>query len=174
MASQEPKLSLIDIPVGRVMTKKVWTIEGNMRLVDCVSIMKGADVGSLVVVEQGRPIGIFTERDLVRRIAESADTLGLPMVQVMSKPLTTIAPSATVWDAITLMGKLNIRRVPVVENGKLVGVLTERDVLRLVLSQQSLLLESVSESILTTTREQLKAIVGRLGVERPPARVENV
>jgi CBS domain-containing protein len=173
MTSAQANLSLIDVPVGRVMTKKVWTIEGSMRLVDCVSMMKGADVGCLVVVEQGRPIGIFTERDLVRKIAEGPESLGLSMAQVMSTPLTTVAPGTTIWDAITLMGRLNIRRLPVVESGKLVGILTEKDILRLVVSQQSLLLESVSESILSTTRDQLKEIIGRLGVERPPTRAEN-
>src|SRR5208337_214738 len=57
-------------------------------------------------------------------------------------------------------GRLGIRRLPVVEEGKLVGILTERDIFRLILSQQSLLLEAVSESMPAATRDQLRGIVG--------------
>ena len=92
------------------------------------------------------------------------------MVQVMSKPLTIISPVATIWDALTLMGRADIRRLPVVENGRLIGILTERDVFRLILSQQNLLLESVSESFPTATQEQFRGIAGQFGLERPPGR----
>lgn len=172
MTSSDRKISLIDTGVGSVMTKQVKTIEGSRPLLDCVKIMRDSNIGSLVVVEEGKPIGIFTERDLIRKTAEGPESLGAPMVKLMSQPLTTISTTATIWDAITLMGRLNIRHLPAVQNGKLVGILTERDVLRLILAQQSLLLESVSESLPATTREQLAAMVGRLGIERPPARMK--
>jgi len=84
--------------------------------------------------------------------------------------LTIISPGATIWDAITLMGSAGIRRLPVVENGHLVGILTERDVLRLILAQQNLLLESVSESFPAATRERVRGIAGHFGLERPPGR----
>ena len=117
-------------------------------------------------------MGIFTERDLVKKMAEKGHgILASSMAQVMSKPLTIISPVATIWDAVTLMGRADVRRLPVVENGHLVGILTERDVFRLILSRQSLLLESVSESFPAATRDQLKGIAGRLGLESPPGRM---
>jgi CBS domain-containing protein len=97
----------------------------------------------------------------------------MTMAQAMSKPLTIISPGATIWDAVTLMGRADIRRLPVVENGRLVGILTERDVFRLILSQQSLLLESVSESIPATTREQLKGLAGHFGLGPAPSRASD-
>ena len=169
MATLDRKLSLIDTSVASIMTQKVRTVQGNASIIECVKIMKQAEIGSIVIVENDAPVGIFTERDLVNRIGEGQDNLKLPVSQVMSKPLTVISPKATIWDAITLMGRLSIRRLPVVGNGKLVGILTERDVLRLLLSQQNMLLESVSEYIPAATREQLKTVVGHLGIERPPA-----
>ena len=173
MTSRAGKFSLIDVAVESVMTKNVKTIEADDLLVSCVKIMNEADIGSAIVLENGVPIGIFTERDLIRKIARSRDNVSLPMREVMSKPLTVISPKATIWDAISLMGKLNIRRLPVVENGTLVGILTESDVLRLILSQQSLLLESVSESFPAATKEQLKTITTHFRMEKPPSRMED-
>jgi CBS domain-containing protein len=155
------------------MTKSVKTIEGTKTLADAIKTMRDANIGSLIVVGKDQtPVGIFTERDLVRKMADKGHgILGLAMAQVMSKPLTIISPGATIWDAITLMGRADIRRLPVVENGRLIGILTERDVLRLILAQQSLLLESVSESLPAATKEQVRGIAGRFGLERPPGRM---
>lgn len=165
-------MSLIDAPVRSAMNKDVKTVEATKTLADGVKIMRDANIGSIVVVGKDHsPVGIFTERDLVRKTAEKGHAaLGLTMAQVMSKPLTIISPVATIWDAVTLMGRADIRRLPVVENGHLVGILTERDVFRLILSQQHLLLESVSESLPTATREQLRGIAGRFGLGGPPGR----
>jgi CBS domain-containing protein len=106
----------------------------------------------------------------VKKMADQGQAvLGLPMAQVMSKPLTIVSPTATIWDAITLMGRADIRRLPVVEGGRLVGILTERDIFRLILAQQSTLLESVSESLPAATREQLREMAGHMGLT-PPGR----
>lgn len=154
------------------MTKDVKTVEADQTLADCLRTMRDANIGSVVVVDQDkRPVGIFTERDLVKKMADMGQTtLGVAMSQVMNKPLTIISPGATIWDAVTLMGRADIRRLPVVENGHLVGILTERDIFRIILAQQNLLLESVSESFPAATREQLRGIAGRLGIGRPPSR----
>lgn len=154
------------------MTKDVKTIEAKKTIADAVKAMRDAKVGCLVVVDKDRtPVGIFTESDLVRRVADKGQgALGLAMADVMSKPLTIISPSATIWDAVTLMGRADIRRLPVVENGRLAGILTEKDVFRLILSQQSLLLESVSESFPAVTREQLRGLAERFGTGPPPGR----
>jgi len=152
------------------MTKKVRTLEGNKPLSECVKMMRDANVGSVVVVENNTPVGIFTERDLIKNIAHGKESLELNMAQVMSKPLRSISSSATLWDAVTVMGSYDIRRLPVVDDAKLVGILTEKDIFRLILSQQSLLLESVAESIPVKMREQLKGFVTHLGTEKPPAR----
>jgi len=162
-------LSLVDSPVGSVMMRNVLTIGAERPLSEGVKLMKEAKVGCIVVLEMERPVGIFTERDLVREVAErGVEVLNRQMDKVMSRPLATILPKASVWDAIALMGRLGIRRLPVVEKGKLVGILTERDIFRLILSQQHLLLESVSESMPAATREQFRGAVGLFGPEKLP------
>jgi CBS domain-containing protein len=167
------------------MTKDVKTAEEVLTLAEAVKKMREINIGCLVVVkaaaeeagdgkrqkEDVSPVGIFTERDLVRKIAESgASILSTPMAQLMSKPLTTISPGATIWDAIAVMGRLGIRRLPVVDGGRLIGLLTETDVFRLIVSQQNLLLESVSESFPTATMEQMRGIAGQFGLQVPPGR----
>ncbi len=157
------------------MTKEVKTIQETKTVADCVRVMRDANIGCVVVVEEKSetPVGIFTERDLVRKTADKGnEVLGSTMSQVMTKPLTIVSPGATVWDALTLMGRGDMRRLPVVENGRLVGILTERDIFRLILAHQNLLLESVSESFPAATKEQLKAIAERFGLERPPGRTK--
>jgi CBS domain-containing protein len=153
------------------MTREVRKIERRRPLSDCLKLMEDGHAGSVVVVQEAKPIGIFTERDLVMKIARHGpEILNKPIKDVMTQPVTTILPTATVWDAITLMGRNNIRRLPVVESGKLVGIVTERDIFRLILGQQNLLLEAISESLPAATREQIKGTMGHIGLERPPAR----
>ena len=69
--------SFTDMPVKSVMTKDVRTVEAGRPLIECVAIMKRFNVGSLVVVENDKPVGIFTERDLVRKLADGYATLVL-------------------------------------------------------------------------------------------------
>jgi CBS domain-containing protein len=152
------------------MTKKVTTVDSKKPVSECVGLMKEHNIGSLVVLENDSPIGIFTERDLIRVVAEKK-SLDLKISQVMSKPLTTVSSTATLWDAISLMGRKDFRRLPVLEKGKLVGIITEKDLFRLIITRQNLILESVAEYLPATTREQLKGLVSQLGTGGPPSRI---
>ncbi|HYB03776.1 MAG TPA: CBS domain-containing protein [Nitrososphaerales archaeon] len=162
-----PPVSFTESTIGSFMMKQVRTIDVTKPMSECVKLMEEHNIGSVIVVDHESPVGIFTERDLVKMIAGKKE-LNLKMSQVMSKPLTTISSTATLWDAISLMGRANIRRLPVVEKGKLVGIFTERDLFRLIIQRQNLILESVAEYLPAMTREQLKELVSQLGTERPP------
>ncbi len=76
--------------------------------------------------------GRFTERDLTRRILDDPDLLGREVGEVMSSPLTTVGPDDEVVFIFRLMAEKRIRRLPVVEDGRLVGMVTERDLLQWV------------------------------------------
>jgi CBS domain-containing protein len=167
-----PPLSLGDASVASIMTKQVKTIDSLEPLFECIKIMNEAKIGSIVVTENGKPVGIFTERDLVKKMAQRLESLGYVMKQVMSCPLVTISQSATVWDALILMGRKDIRRLPVVDDKKLVGIITERDVIRLIVTHQSMLLESVADSIPAASREKLLGLTGALGSGITPTRFE--
>src|SRR5437867_11953880 len=116
-------MSLVHLPVGEVMRRDVKTIDGSRSLSECVSLMNTQNIESVVIVENVRPAGIFTERDLVRMMVLGCDSLKLSMTEVMTKPLKTILPSATIWDAIVTMESNAIRQLPVIDtNGNLVGM----------------------------------------------------
>jgi CBS domain-containing protein len=141
MAEKRP--SLRGLRVEDVMTKEVKTIDGGKPLQDCIKMMRDSEIGCVIVTEKGTPVGIFTERDLLRKVAEDPGNLRLAMSDVMSGPLSTILPAATIWDAIRAMNNSKIRHLPVVNNGRLVGILTERDVFRLFFSYNDLMLAAL-------------------------------
>ena len=158
LATEIRQPSFLDEIIENVMVKNVKTVEVSAPLSECVKLMFDSKIGSLVIVQNGTPVGIFTDKDLVRAVASGAQDLGVNIASSMSKPLTTISSKATLMDAITLMGKLGIRHLLVVDSGRLAGIVSARDVFRLILSQQSLLLESVGEQLPVRTREQLRGL----------------
>ena len=115
------------------MAVKVETVEPKQSLRYALQKMVKRNIGSIVVVEGENPIGIVTERDVSRYVARRTNALKTQVRNVMSSPLITIAHSATNQEAMTTMLKHGIRRLPVVEKGKLVGIVSQRDLLRWVL-----------------------------------------
>jgi CBS domain-containing protein len=91
------------------------------------------DIGSLLVINKGMPVGIVTERDFTRRGLRSLKDRSVydtPVSNIMHKKLVTAKPDTPVWDAFELMLKHKIRRLPIIDNDKLVGIVTERDLFK--------------------------------------------
>ncbi len=115
--------------ITEVMTEApIDTIERGLSALMAAKIMKERGRGSLVIVEKGKPVGIITERDLVRRvIAEEKNTAKTTVGDIMSEPLISVGPEATITSAANVMYKNSIRRLPVIEEGKLLGIVTTTD-----------------------------------------------
>jgi signal-transduction protein with cAMP-binding, CBS, and nucleotidyltransferase domain len=93
------------------------------------SIMARRGVGSLLVTQKSNPVGIVTEWDVLSKVAaRGRDSATVKVKEIMSKPLITIRRDATMGEAIALMAKHHIRRLAVVSNGNLVGVLTQNQI----------------------------------------------
>jgi CBS domain-containing protein len=148
MAGQKKKLTLLDRQVRSFMVKKVKTVEGSTPLISSLKVMRDVDIGCVVVTEKSKPVGIFTERDLVRKVAEGLKDMDTETSRVMTSPLITTSPIATVSDVVKIMQESKIRRLPVTAKDELAGIVTERDVARLIFSQHKLLVESAARSIL--------------------------
>ncbi len=116
-----------------IMTRKVITVPAKEKVSKALYIMSKNDIGSLVVVDEDRPVGIVTERDIVRRLVNDWETPKIPVMGLMSHPLITAEPETPSWEAFRTMLKKRIRRLPVLDQGKLVGIVTERDLFRWVL-----------------------------------------
>lgn len=112
------------------MSTKVVTVKPADKVGKALRMMVRHKIGSIVAVENGTPAGILTERDVSIRIAKGQNVRNMAVKNAMSKPLITISPSTEVWQAVELMVRKDLRRLPVIENKKLVGMVTERDILR--------------------------------------------
>jgi CBS domain-containing protein len=118
----------VSYSVDRYMRKDIATVDAEVSAVGASKIMLEKNVGYLVVLENAQPAGIVTERDLVLKVmAKAKDPSRVRVREVMSKPLVSIDPEATVEEAVRTMAKHGIRRLPVVRNNILYGIFTSRD-----------------------------------------------
>jgi len=115
--------------VRQAMTPNPRTVEPSMLLREAAQLMKQEDVGSLPVVENGRLVGMLTDRDLVTRaVAEGIDVAVCRVGDVASRELVTVEPEQDLAEALKLMAQHKVRRLPVVEGERLVGILGQADV----------------------------------------------
>jgi CBS domain-containing protein len=115
-----------------IMTSNPSTIEPNTSVADAARIMKQEDAGVVPVTENGRLTGMVTDRDIaIRVVAEGKDPQSTPVREVASQNLVTVDPQQDLDEALRLMAKHQVRRLPVVEeDGRLVGVVAQADVAR--------------------------------------------
>jgi len=118
---------LVSVTVRDVMTGDVETAAPGDTAREVAARMAGTSVGSLVVCDRREPVGIVTESDLVRLLAREADVDALPVAEFMSTDLVVVEPDATVERAARLLDEGDFRRLPVVEDARLVGIVTATD-----------------------------------------------
>jgi CBS domain-containing protein/predicted MFS family arabinose efflux permease len=115
--------------VREVMTPMVQAVREEQPLIEAARLMKSEDVGSLPVVQEGRLVGTLTDRDIVlRAVAEGADMKAVRVGDIASHEPVTVSPDQGLDEALSLMAKHRVRRLPVVEDGALVGILAQADV----------------------------------------------
>jgi len=118
--------------IREIMTSNPSTVEADKTVVDAARIMKQEDAGVVPVTENGRLTGMVTDRDIaIRVVAEGKDPQSTSVREVASKDLVTVDPEQDLDEALRLMAKHQVRRLPVVEeDGRLVGVVAQADVAR--------------------------------------------
>lgn len=110
-------------------------------------LMTERKIGAILVVQTSKVIGVFTERDLLTRvIAQSLDPAATAVSQVMTPDPLTIAPGATVREALTIMTDHRLRHLPVVDGDALVGIVSARDLTRAVVGQQREQIETINRA----------------------------
>ena len=112
-----------------VMTEQdLITVSATDSLTEAARKMRDEDIGDVVVQDDGKVCGILTDRDItVRAVAEGMDPNTTACQRVCSQELTTLSPDDDVDNAVTLMKKKAIRRIPILEDGKLVGIVSMGD-----------------------------------------------
>jgi len=122
----------LQVPVMEVMSVNVVTVQSKETVDMASKLMKDRGIGSLIVVKNGKPVGIITEKDIVAKVvAEDAKPSTVKVKQIMSSPVKTIHPHESIEDAAKLMAENRIRRLVVLEKGKLLGIVTENDIIRI-------------------------------------------
>jgi CBS domain-containing protein len=115
-----------------VARKPPAAVSGDTPLAQALALMHGRRIGSLVVVDAaGAALGILTRGDVVERVTLPQLSLGVPVSQVMSSPVRTLDIAASAQDAVLLMSRHGFRHVPVTDEGRVVGIVSERDLLSL-------------------------------------------
>lgn len=119
------------IAVGDVMTRKVISVETKASLFECAQIMAKEGINSLLIVNGKKLVGILTARDVLKAITKNSeiDLKKKRGIDFASKKIAVIKPSADISQAIEKMRNFDFRRLPVIANGELVGVITLKDIL---------------------------------------------
>lgn len=117
--------------VKDIMKKTVISVDSSLSVKDTAKMMKDAGVGCVVVTENNLSIGIATERDFVRKIIAAERSSSTPIKEIMSSPLIVISSDETVWELAELMKQRRIHKVPVIDQDKLVGIVTSTDLTKL-------------------------------------------
>jgi CBS domain-containing protein len=118
--------------IKEVMTRDVRACEPNATVADAAKLMAQEDVGPIPIVEDGRLVGIVTDRDIVVRVvAEGRDPNATTVKEIASTDLVTVSPGDDLDEVLNLLAERQVRRLPVVEGDRLVGIVAQADVARL-------------------------------------------
>ncbi|HSA58431.1 MAG TPA: CBS domain-containing protein [bacterium] len=137
--------------VSSILSRKgfdVVTVSPKQRAMDAVNLMNEHRIGAVIVIENDAVVGIFTERDLLRKIiAKGKRTEDTLVGQAMSTPVAYCTPETTIDECRLAMTQKRIRHLPVVENGKLKGLVSIGDVMAWELSEQQTTIQYLNEYI---------------------------
>jgi len=115
------------------MTRKLVTVSFDAPVKKALATMIKRDMGSVIVLKKGEPVGIITERDVTRKSllpTKGKKVYERPVSRFMSHPLITVPSTTPMWKAFETMVTKKIRRLPIERQGRLVGIVTERDLFR--------------------------------------------
>jgi len=126
----------------------VHSVEPSISVFEALSIMAKHDIGAVLVIENNRLAGIFTERDYARKIAlKGLSSKDVKVGDLMTANLCTVTPSQTVDDVMNIMTQNRFRHLPVVDHGKIAGIVTIGDVVKSIIVQQEETISHLSNYI---------------------------
>lgn len=121
-----------EVLVKEAMKTNLAVVDPSMTVIDAAKLMKKRKIGNVIVVQDSHPVGILTESDIIRKVlAEEKNPTKVTVREAMSTPILIIDPYVSLEDAMKKMSKCNIRRLPVIENDKLIGIITLKDISRI-------------------------------------------
>jgi CBS domain-containing protein len=120
------------ITIEDVMTKSVISVDASMTINETAKMMEDAKVGAVIIMENNVPVGIVTDKDFAVKVAAHAYEISSPVKQIMSSPLLSINSDESVRNAADLMFERGVRKLPVLNDDKVVGIITATDIVNLL------------------------------------------
>ena len=127
-----PESPLQKIAVGKIMNNSVVSVDSSVSATDAAKMMEDTDVGAVIILENGSPIGIVTDRDFAIKITAHSYPIDTPVRRLMSAPLISVDSSSDIWEASDLMSARNVRKLPVIDDDKVVGIITSSDIVKYI------------------------------------------
>lgn len=126
-----------------------WSVPSEATVMEGLRMMAEKNVGAILVVENDQMVGIFSERDFARKIIEQGKcTIDTRISDAMTSEMVTIDAEKTLEDSLALMARYHIRHLPVMDKGRLVGMVSMRDVMEAIISKKDSTIENLENYIL--------------------------
>ena len=127
---------------------QVWTISADKSVYDALRLMGEKEIGALVVVEGDKLTGILSERDYARKVVLQGKTSRETLVgAIMSSPVHSIRPDQSVKECMALMTEKRIRHLPVLEDGRLIGMISQGDLVKSIIDEQKFIIGQLENYI---------------------------
>lgn len=137
--------------VQTILTKKgsdVVTVVSAESVVNAARLMNEQGIGGVIVTDEGKVVGVFTERDILRRVvAEKRDPATTTLREVMTSPVTSCRPEASLEECMAVMSEKRIRHLPVTDDSGLCGIITSGDILAFQVKEQEDTIQHLSSYI---------------------------
>jgi CBS domain-containing protein len=129
-------------------SRDIISVSPNASVFDALKILADTDVGALLVMDDDRMVGIFSERDYARRVVLQGKTSRDTIVrEVMTERIVCVQPNQTVEEAMAMMTEVRCRHLPVVEHGRVIGVVSIGDLVKEIISEQEFLIQQLETYI---------------------------
>jgi CBS domain-containing protein len=127
---------------------ETWTISPDATVFEALKLLSEKRVGALPVVEAGKLVGILSERDYARKvILKGKSSLNTPVREIMTEEVITVEPEQSMQACMELMTNMRVRHLPVLDNGKLLGIISIGDVLKEIITEQELFIRDLQNYI---------------------------
>ncbi len=126
----------------------VWVVASDISIFEALQLMAEKNIGALLVVDADKLIGILSERDYARKVALEGKSSRKTLVEeIMTQTVASVGPDQTIQECMELMTEKHIRHLPVLENEKLVGMISIGDIVKAVISEQQFVIEQLESYI---------------------------
>jgi CBS domain-containing protein len=126
----------------------VWSISPEASVFDALKLLAEKDIGALLVIENGKMVGILSERDYARKVVLKGKTsMETPVREIMTPNVVTVRADQTIEDCMAMMTQRHIRHLPVVDGDRINGLISIGDVVKAIISQQEFVIEQLENYI---------------------------